>query len=379
MRSPIATAILLGVGLIGTTRSPLTAGASTWQAPVSPSIVTITTTSTRSQFLTLIKWASVGAHPDWFEVDRQPAWENGTPIANAPWSTRSTKLANTLRQFTDKESVFSSTRFNYRVCAGNARSRVCSSPAFENATAPHVDLRFKGAGSYAEVPNSPDFSLGASGLTVAAWIRPDARTFSKTEGSLPTEQYVYWLGKGERGHYEWAFRMYSLGAPPGPRQNRISFYVFRADGGRGCGSYFQDPLEIGQWIHVVGVADEASKTTSIFKNGLRRHTDAYGTLTPGVGAAPLRIGTRDFASFFHGAIGAVRLWNRPLSGPEIQALYLSDAVPSNGLAAQFPFTEGTGTAVHETVRSHDGSVRGATWESGTRPVGVALGGSGGGC
>src|SRR5215472_12798804 len=63
---------------------------------------------------------------------------------------------------------------------------------------PHVDLRFGGSGSYVEVPSSRDFSLGKAGLTVAVWMRPDALTFSKTEGSLASEQYVHWLGKGER-------------------------------------------------------------------------------------------------------------------------------------------------------------------------------------
>ena len=39
------------------------------------------------------------------------------------------------------------------------------------------------------------------------------------------------------------------------RDKRISFYVFNLGGGRGCGSYFQDPIQAGQWIHVAGVAD----------------------------------------------------------------------------------------------------------------------------
>jgi len=42
---------------------------------------------------------------------------------------------------------------------------------------------------------------------------------------------------------------------------------------RGIGSHFQDPVQAGEWIHVVGVADEA--TTSIYKDGVFRDCDRY--------------------------------------------------------------------------------------------------------
>ena len=130
--------------------------------------------------------------------------------------------------------------------------------------APKTYLKYYGLGNYAEVANSPAFSLSNEGLTVAVWMRPDALVFPKREGRQANEQYVHWLGKGQAENQEWAFRMYSL-KPPGPRKNRISFYVFSPAGNRGCGSYFQDPVAIGQWIQVVGVADAANKTTSIYK------------------------------------------------------------------------------------------------------------------
>jgi hypothetical protein len=36
---------------------------------------------------------------------------------------------------------------------------------------------------------------------------------------------------------------------------------------------------------------------------------------------PIRIGTRDFASFFAGAIDDIRIYNRVLSATEVQKLY----------------------------------------------------------
>lgn len=50
-----------------------------------------------------------------------------------------------------------------------------------------------------------------------------------------------------------------------PRPNRISFYLFNPQGGLGVGSYVQEPIHKGQWIHVVGVADPSR--TLFYKNG----------------------------------------------------------------------------------------------------------------
>lgn len=243
---------------------------------------------------------------------------------------------------------------------------------------PKTYLRYNGLSNYAEVASSPAFSLSRKGLTVAVWMRPDALVFPKREGGQANEQYVHWLGKGQVGNQEWTFRMYSL-KPPGPRKNRISFYVFNPAGNRGCGSYFQDPIRTGQWIQVVGVVDAVNKTTAIYKNGKFRHSDSYASATPMPGPAPLRFGTRDFASFFKGAIGPVLIWDRPLAPSEVKALFAASAVPQNGLVAWFADDEGSGLILHDSVGGKVGKVHGATWQGGTGPVGTATGSSGGGC
>jgi Concanavalin A-like lectin/glucanases superfamily len=243
---------------------------------------------------------------------------------------------------------------------------------------PKTYLEYDGLGNYVEVAHSPVFSQSKRGLTVAVWVRPDALVFPKHEGGQANEQYVHWLGKGQAGNQEWTFRMYSL-KPPGPRKNRISFYVFSPAGNRGCGSYFQDPIRTGQWIQVVGIVDAVNKTTAIYKNGEFRHRDSYKSETPTPGHAPLRFGTRDFASFFKGAIGPVLIWNRPLASSEVKALFTASVVPQNGLVAAFANDEGSGTVVNDRVGGTVGKVHGATWRNGKGPVSTATGSSGGGC
>jgi hypothetical protein len=256
-----------------------------------------------------------------------------------------------------------------------------SASAASRIPSPQRYLIFDGAAGYVEVPASADSSVGAAGLTIEAWLRPDALAFSRTEGSLASEQYVHWLGKGGSGRQEWTFRIYRRSTPPGPRQNRVSFYVFNAKGGRGCGSYFQDPLAAGEWMHIVGVVDRANETTAIYKNGALRHRDSFaGIVSPVAGDAPLRIGTKDFTSHFRGAIGPVRIWSRPLSAAEIGGLYASSSVPVKGLVAQYSFSEGGGSVVHDSAHANTGKLSGGVaWGAAGGPLSSATGTSGGGC
>jgi Concanavalin A-like lectin/glucanases superfamily len=230
-------------------------------------------------------------------------------------------------------------------------------------------LVFDGIDDYIEVSDSPAFSVTTTGqLTVSAWIRPDVLTF-------PTAQstgYVHWLGKGEPGQHEWVFRMYNQQTSDDqPRPNRISFYVFNLAGGQGIGSYFQETVTAGEWIHVVGTVD--AEHTAIYKNGEFKDCDRYTGSGPGKchnyspdrwivpqrGNAPLRIGTRDLRSFFLGAIREVRIWQRALTAAEVSGLY-AGTVPEGGLVAQYLLHNDVAV---DSAGSHDGSILGATWLS----------------
>ena len=211
-------------------------------------------------------------------------------------------------------------------------------------------LQFDGVSSYCEVPDSPDLSIATTGaLSVAAWIRPDTLTFSAVEGS----GYVHCMGKGETGREEWKCRMYSQDNSEG-RDNRISFYVFHPEPGKGIGAYVQEPVTAGEWIHIVGVADGSD--VHLYRDGALKNTQHYGgKLTPVHGAAPLRLGTCDFASYFQGALAEVRIWNRALSADEARGLYTGSNVPRDGLRAEYLFRLGG-----DSADGHDAAVNGAS-------------------
>jgi hypothetical protein len=197
---------------------------------------------------------------------------------------------------------------------------------------PDTAVQFNGM-DYVEIPDSEDFSQPTSGvgLTVETWLRPDLLLFP----GETNDPHVHWLGKGEDGQREWALRFYSQDST---RPNRISAYIWSPSGGLGAGAYFQDSLVAGEWIHVVACYEPGDKDTDagvhIYKNGVHQlGPPSPGTLyrnfniVPAYGTSPLRLGTRDFASFLTGALDEVAIYPRVLSADEIADNYLNGINP----------------------------------------------------
>lgn len=194
-----------------------------------------------------------------------------------------------------------------------------------------------GDSQYVEVGNDAMFSVPTTGIiTIEAWMRPDILQFPKQEGS----GYVHWMGKGSAGQYEYVSRIYSQTNQEN-RPNRISGYSFNLSGGLGAGSYFQDPIAVGEWVHYVLVINSVATSTQyatgytkIFKNGFQRDKDALSgySIIPGTGSSPFRIGTRDLGSFLKGAVAKVAVYNYELPATTIRDHYQLIVPPAVGSA-----------------------------------------------
>ncbi len=163
--------------------------------------------------------------------------------------------------------------------------------------------RYDGASQYLTIPDDRDWSVTRTGsLTVEAWLRPDTLQFPHDEGFH--HEYVHWLGKGVSGNQEYVARMYSK-QNLDQRPNRISGYAFNPSGGQGAGSYFQDPVQRGEWIHyglVINIKnvsnDFPTGYVKVYRNGQFRDQDALidYSVVPRDGTAPLRVATQDIES-----------------------------------------------------------------------------------
>ncbi len=180
------------------------------------------------------------------------------------------------------------------------------------------DLWFDGQNDLVEIDDHNDFSVSTTEeMTISAWIKPNALTFDNTAGT----GFVHWLSKGDNGEYEWAFRMYSADNSEG-RHNRISFYLFNREGGLGAGSYVEEDVRVGEWIHLVAKVD--GERIYLYKNGILKDSDLYKGepyfINPSNQDAPVRIGGGP-RGFFEGAVGDVAVFNRALSNEEIAIIY----------------------------------------------------------
>jgi len=230
-----------------------------------------------------------------------------------------------------------------------------------------TSLNFNGISDCVEVPDADNLSITENGISISAWIRPDVLNFLTTSDGGGDGEYIEFLGKGnypgdpDGNQVEYLFRLYNKTSPTRP--NRLSFYVFNKTGGIGVGSYFQDTLTVGGWIHIIGAID--STKTYLYKNGVLRDSDVYtATITPENTKAPFRIGTVFGAtsgdpSYFKGAIKDVIIFNKKLSDAEALALATQDVVPS-GAVARFLCNDYM-PGLTDSIGGNDGVIQGATY------------------
>ncbi|EDK72896.1 hypothetical protein TM7_0101 [candidate division TM7 genomosp. GTL1] len=122
----------------------------------------------------------------------------------------------------------------------------------------------------------------------------------------------------------------------------------------GAGSYFQDTVTPGEWIHyvlVINTVDTDSQYTTgytkIYKNGEQRDKDALSgySIVPAHGTAPFRVGTRDLHSFFQGAIGKVAIYDYELPAVTVRNHYQIIVPPVVGSSS---FIKNVGSASNKS-------------------------------
>lgn len=200
---------------------------------------------------------------------------------------------------------------------GNNASVVSATLTTDRYSANNSCYQFNGISNYIEIPDSNVLSINTTNkLSISVWLRPDVLNFSHSQSG-----YVHWMGKGVSNQHEYVFRMYNLS--DATRPNRMSAYAFNLSGGLGAGGYVQETVTTGVWIHLVAVYDYTNNQIKLYKNGVLKDTDTFSgySIVPANGTAPFRIGTRDFGSYFEGAIDDVRVYDRALSVSEINSLY----------------------------------------------------------
>ena len=125
------------------------------------------------------------------------------------------------------------------------------------------------------------------------------------------------------------------------------------------------PPTTGIWHHVAGTYD--GETIRLYVDGAEKASRAVsGQLQ--VSTTPLYIGNKPLSSYpgdrFKGIIDEVRIYNRALTGAEINVTRTNTAPSSNGLALYFSFNNIDGnTCPDSSPFGNDGTNHGAEWVS----------------
>lgn len=261
---------------------------------------------------------------------------------------------------------------------GHTLTFPAGTPATQTLANGDVIALFDGATQYAEIADADDLSVTTTGiLTFMAVISPATLEYPNAETS-GDGNCVYPLIKGVNyqttGDQEWCLRTYSQSAA---RPNRVSGYVFNADGGLGAGSYFQggvnntdasapplmqvgDEILVHVKIDTVNLGADGYGTVRIYRNGVLQDHDSMGDpyyITPVNNGAPVHIGARPGHSYFSGAVGKVAVFGGDLTDAQIAAHYAA-------FTSSTQQTSGAGT-------SSDGFTLVQDWEDGTTQGWVA--------
>ena len=188
-------------------------------------------------------------------------------------------------------------------------------------------LSFDGSGDYVAFGNPAGLQIAGS-QTIEMWLYPQSLSARRNplakayagEGTITIEtdgtlSYFYGTGGGNNTPY--------MGFSSGSK------------------------LPVNTWTHVALVRDLSAMKLYWYFNGIEvAETPASFTYAQ-IGTLPFYIG-RGYVSDFHGRIDEVRIWNVARTHSDIAAVYDESLTGSEtGLAAYWPFDEGSGNTIYD--------------------------------
>ncbi len=165
-------------------------------------------------------------------------------------------------------------------------------------------ILFDGVDDYMEVPLKPSitFSTGDS-LSVQAWIKSD---------DSPTQN------DGILGNYRdstEALWMLSMSGDNVADRGKCGFNVRDVGKNHSAGVKSPNPLNDGQWHHLVGIRDQTAKKVRFYLDGAL--IDEVDDQTEDINSKQSIWIGEHLQRYYKGVIDDVKIWNRPISDTEV--------------------------------------------------------------
>ncbi len=181
-------------------------------------------------------------------------------------------------------------------------------------------MSFDGVNDFVNVSNSASLNSTTTALTIVGWMYANSLT---SDPVVVNKRYQdsYYLQLLSNGSIEF-----------GSIWNATNSATWIKSG--------VSKVSAGQWYHVAATFDTATDTAVIYSNGVIAATDTDKTGNIGLNTLPLLIGQNH-----NGTIDDVAIWNRTLTGTEINTSMLSGPLAvsnTNDLLGYWKFDEGRG-------------------------------------
>ena len=164
-------------------------------------------------------------------------------------------------------------------------------------------LSFNGSSSYVDLGNPALLQITGS-MTLSAWVKATSNPSDDGEIVAKSDSASGWQLKtsADTGPHTFGVRVAAGANVPSRR-------------------YGTTVRSLNAWYHVAGVYDAAARTLDIYVNGVWNNGVLTGTVPASQinSAVTVNIGRRSGGFYFNGVIDDVRIYNRALSVPEIQA------------------------------------------------------------
>ncbi|MBN2704793.1 MAG: hypothetical protein JXR23_11350 [Pontiellaceae bacterium] len=203
---------------------------------------------------------------------------------------------------------------------------------------------FDGVNDYIEVPDSTDLRLSGTDFSISSWVCETARSLTVQDAII--------VKRGSGNLNGWFHSL--LGAEKGKDAGK-AFY--QGSGGLNPSAIGTSVVPLSAWTHVVVAYDLDTQTMRLYVNGVL-DSETKNIPSPNAATTANMFIGRDSTSTsyaFHGAIDDIRIYNRALSGVEIESLYNEvpsatwlSAVPGSGVVPA-----GAGQEVHVTFDAGD--------------------------
>ena len=173
-------------------------------------------------------------------------------------------------------------------------------------------LSFNGSSSYVDLGNPALLQITGS-MTWSAWVKAAANPADDGQIVAKSDDASGWQFKTSPDTGPHTF---GVGVSGG-----VNAFAQR---------YSTTVRSLNVWYHVAGVYNAVARTLDIYVNGVLNNGALIGTIPASQvnSAVNVNIGRRSGGYYFSGVIDEVRIYNRALSAPEIQA-DMNTAIPSN--------------------------------------------------